>query len=90
MSASDEWVILECGERLHRDTIENRIHQQGWTEHAARTTPMGRHGGKNGEPNAASAFRKVDIAPREGRKLMKDYGVSVDDAIDHLTKRADG
>ena len=87
MGESDEWVILECGHKLHRETIEHRINQLGWTPHAAATTPVQKHGGKNGFPNAASAFRSEAIPPREGRKVMQDYDVSIEEAIDHLKPR---
>lgn len=82
--AAHEWYTVAGSQDLHKTTVQSRVIEQGWSESEAKSTPIGRHRGKSGMPNLASAARDANLAPCRVRYLVRSRGTTIEDAINYL------
>lgn len=79
-----EWIELSNGELLHIETIYYRTAELGWSVQKACQTPVQAMNWKDGRMNVAAAARADKLTPSKVQVLMRDYGVSYDEAREYL------
>ena len=83
-----EWIELKSGELLHTTTVYSRMNGLGWTARQATQTPVQKMAWRDGRMNIAAAARADKLTPGKVQLLMRDYGVSYEEARDYLRATA--
>ncbi|MBA37490.1 MAG: hypothetical protein CMN61_03370 [Sphingobium sp.] len=76
------------GELLHTTTVYSRMNGLGWTARQATQTPVQKMAWRDGRMNIAAAARADKLTPGKVQLLMRDYGVSYEEARDYLRATA--
>jgi hypothetical protein len=83
-----KWIQLKSGELLHATTVYSRMNDLGWTARQATQTPVQKMSWRDGRMNIAAAARADKLTPGKVQLLMRDYGVSYEEARDYLRTTA--
>ena len=83
-----EWIELMSGELLHTTSVYSRMNGLGWTARQATQTPVQKMAWRDGRMNIAAAARADKLTPGKVQLLMRDYGVSYEEARDYLRATA--
>lgn len=83
-----EWIELASGELLHNTTVYQRMTASGWSAQAATQIPVQKRTWRDGRINIAAAARADKLTPGKVQVLMRDYGVSYEEARDYLRATA--